>query len=186
MVIGLVVIFLIYTNILTPLRIFIILVLGIIVSLLSKKYSIPVVSWFLKKYERKDIIKQFPGRGLIFFTAGILLALQLFERNIALASIMVLVLGDSVSHIIGKNFGRTSQPLNGNGKKKLEGTIAGITAGFIGALFFVNPFYALAGSVGGMLAETMQFDLNKREVGDNVIIPIVAGTIMFLLRAYIF
>jgi len=185
MFLGIIIVFLIYLDVLTPMLIFLILVFGIIISLLSKKFSLPIISWLLKRFERKELIKQFPGRGIIFFFVGTLLSLQLFNKDIALASITILSLGDSISHIIGENFGNTNQPLNGNQKKKFEGTIAGIAAGFFGALFFVSPIHAFMGATAGMLAETIQFELNKREVDDNVIVPLVSGTAMFLISKYI-
>lgn len=179
---GIITVGLIYFNILTPIIIFWVLVAGVVCSILCKRFNIPIISWLLRRYERKEYRNSFPGKGAIFFAAGVLLTLQLFRRDIALASIMILALGDSVSHIVGKNFGSTN--VNGNGKKKLEGTIAGVAAGFAGALLFVNPLYALVGSIGGLFVESLEFDLNKRAVDDNIIVPVVAGTLMVLVGVY--
>jgi len=183
--VGIVTIFLIYFNILTSMRIFILILIGIVLSLLSKRFSLPVISWFLRKFERENVIHRFPGRGVIFFLVGVLLSLRLFSKDIALASITILTLGDAVSHIFGGLFGKTRQPLNGDGKKKLEGTIVGIVVAFLGALFFVSPLYAFFGSLSGMMAETLQLKLNGREVDDNIIVPLASGTIMLLIRHYL-
>src|SRR3989338_7053710 len=91
-IIGVIVVALIYYNILNPMIIFWLLVFGIVCSLLCKRFNVPVLSWVLKKCDRKENIDSFPGKGAIFFAAGVLLALQLFRRDIALASIMILSL----------------------------------------------------------------------------------------------
>lgn len=130
-------------------------------------------------------MKKFPGKGVIFFFVGVLLSLQLFEKDIALASIMVLSLGDSVSHLIGKSFGRIKNIFNGDGKKLLEGTLAGTLAGFFGALVFVPFPEAFLGAFGAMIVEVVKIDFNDLTLDDNLVVPLVAGTIMFLLRTYL-
>ena len=35
-----------------------------------------------------------------------------------------------------------------------------------------------------MLVETFEFDLNKRAVDDNIIVPLAAGTLMLLMGIY--
>jgi len=182
---GIAFIVLIYFEILTAFRIFVILILGVIVSLLSKKYKIPLVWQLLRKFERPSVIKKFPGKGTIFFFVGVLLVLRLFEKDIALASIIILTFGDSISHIIGMKFGRIKHPLNNNGKKKLEGSLAGLIAAFLGALIFVHPLLAFLGALAGMVAEALQLQLNNNEVDDNIIVPLVAGTAMLLARYFL-
>ena len=183
--VGVLTVLLIYFEILSPLAIFLLIVAGIIISFLSKRIRLPIISFCLDKFERKEFRHTFPGRGAIFFLVGVLLVVQLFDKNIALASIMVLTLGDSVSHMIGKQFGQIKNILNADGKKLLEGTLAGTLAGFLGALIFVPLPEAFFGSFAAMIAEVIQIDFNKNSLDDNVVVPLVAGTIMFLVSKYL-
>ncbi len=169
--------------ILNSLILFIILIIGIIISILSRKFRIPVIYSFLKLFERKHTLKTFPGRGTISFLIGCLLVLQLFEKDIALASIMILTFGDSVSHLFGWHIGRKRHPLNC--LKSIEGNIAGAIAGFLGAMFFISPLPALLASFGAMTAEAVELKMNERIVDDNIIVPLVAGTIIYLISKFL-
>jgi len=180
---GLIIVVLLIPNILNSLILFIILISGILISILSKKFKIPVIYSFLRIFERKHTLKTFPGKGTISFLIGCLLALQLFDRDIALASIMVLTFGDSVSHLFGWHMGRKKHPLNH--LKSIEGNIAGAITGFIGAMFFISPLHALLASFGAMTAEAVELKMNNRIIDDNIIVPLVAGTIIYLMRIYL-
>jgi len=180
---GLAIIILLINNILNSLILFIILIAGILISILSRKFKIPVIYSFLKLFERKDILKTFPGKGTIYFLMGCLLVLQLFEKNIALASIIILTFGDSVSHLFGWHFGRKKHPLNC--LKSIEGNIAGAITGFLGAMLFVSPLTALLASFGAMTAEAVELRMNNKIIDDNIIVPLIAGTIIHLMRLYL-
>jgi dolichol kinase len=122
---------------------------------------------------------------MIFFFAGVLLVIKLFPKDIALASIMVLTFGDSISHLVGERFGRIKNIFNGRSRKLFEGTIAGTLAGFFAAVFFVPVPEAFLGSAVAMIAEVIQIDLNHYPLDDNLFVPLAAGTVMFLVRIYI-
>mgnify|MGYP000610226245 CR=1 FL=1 len=179
---GIIGIILLVYNILNPLIIFIILILGIILSLLSFKIQIPFISWFLDNFERQKDKNELPGRGLIFAVAGSLLVLQLFQKNIALASITILVFADPVSYLIGKIFGKTKSVLDRT--RNIEGHIAAALIGSLLAMFFV-PFYLSAiGTLTSMLFELLTIKIQNIKVDDNLIIPLAAGTAMFLITKF--
>jgi dolichol kinase len=178
--IGTVLLGLIALKLITPLILFLVIIVGAVISIISRKYRIPVISWFLENFDRKKDRKLFPGRGAISLFVGILLAWKLFDAPIAYASIMVLILGDSVSHLVGTHFGRIKNPLNGS--KSLEGNLIGGLAGFIGAMLFVGPWLAAVGSFGAMLIEAIQIRMNESLIDDNIIIPLAAGALMILTR----
>ena len=184
--VGLVTVFLIYIEILSPLAIFLMLVIGIITSSICKRTRLPFFSYFLDKFERDSVRTSFPGKGMIFFFIGVLLVVQLFENDIALAAIMVLTFGDSVSHLFGAKFGTVKTFFNKDGKKLLEGTVVGAVAGFFGAVMFVPITEAFFGSVAAMLVEVVKIDFNDSTLDDNMIVPLVAGTVMLLVRSYFF
>ncbi|MBS3116773.1 hypothetical protein J4421_04220 [Candidatus Woesearchaeota archaeon] len=176
----------IYLDILTPLALFLLIIVGLLASLLSKRIRLPLFSFFLDHFEREEQKKAFPGKGVIFFFIGVLFAMKLFSKDIALAAIMILTLGDSVSHLVGERFGQIKNIFNGDGKKLLEGTLAGTMAGFLGAVLFVPAPEALLGSFSAMLVEVVKIDLNENTVDDNLVVPLVAGAVIFLLRKYSF
>lgn len=156
----------------------VILVVGLFLSMISRKKTIPVIATFLNIFDRKKS-SDFPGRGAFYFVAGSLLALLLFEKNIALASIMVLTFGDSFTNIFGP-FGKIKTILHE--RKKLEGTIIGIAAGTLGAMWFVTPVQAFFGTLLAMIAEMIDFE--SLQVNDNILVPVIAGIIMTLFLGF--
>ncbi len=185
LLLGIATVFLLRYQILTPLALFLLIIIGVMASFLSKRIDLPIFSFFLQHLEREEQRKIFPGRGLIFFFVGVLLVVQLFPQNIAFAAVMVLALGDSISHVVGERFGQIKNIFNGKSKKLLEGTVAGTLAGFCGALFFVPLPEAFLGSAVAMIAEVIEIDFNQQPLDDNVIVPLVAGTVMYLVGIYI-
>jgi dolichol kinase len=98
-----------------------------------------------------------------------------------MASVMVLALGDSVSHLFGLHYGRIKYPLSKT--KFLEGTIAGFIAGFIGALVFLPWHEAFFASLIAMAAEAVEIKIGAQQIDDNLVVPITAGAVVWLFRA---
>ncbi len=180
--VGLITVILIYFDLLSPWAIFLLIIAGLLLSFIAKRVDIPLISFFLDHLEREEQKKTFPGKGTIFFFIGVLLVLKLFDRDIALAAIMVLTLGDSISHLFGAQFGLTRNLFNGKSRKLLEGTLMGTVTGFLGALLFVPYLEAILGSAAAMVAEVVKIDFNEHTLDDNLIVPLVAGTVMMLVR----
>ena len=160
--------------------ILIMILAGIIVSYLSKKMHIPVILGLLQKFERKIDLEKFPGKGIIFYFIGVYISLLLFSREIAMASIMVLAMGDSVSHIYGLHFGRIKHPLSKT--KFIEGTIAGFISGFIGSLVFLPWQEAFFSSLAAMVVEAIEIKIGTEQIDDNLIMPFVAGAAALIVR----
>jgi len=178
--IGSILILLMALGLISPLGLFMVIVAGSVLSVLSLRFRLPVVAWLLDNFDREKDRKSFPGRGAITLFVGILLAWKLFERDIAYASMVVLVLGDAVSHLVGSHLGKIKNPLNGF--KFIEGNLIGGVAGSIGAMMFVEPWLACLGAFGAMLIEAIQVKMNEAIIDDNIIIPLAAGAIMTLIR----
>ena len=174
---GLTLIFLIHKDILNWFSLLLIITFGALVSFISAKINIPVISWFLDNFERPEVRKKFPGKGALSFFIGVFLVVLLFPKDIALASIMILTLGDSISHLIGKYFGKTKIMSK---TKLLEGTIAGIIIGFLGAILFVSYLEAFLASLIAMIVEAIEIKYFR--IDDNISIPVVAGLVIFLVR----
>ncbi|MBS3140019.1 hypothetical protein J4479_03375 [Candidatus Woesearchaeota archaeon] len=183
--IGVITLALIYYQILSSFALFLLIILGILASILSKRIWLPGFSFFLNHLEREEVKKTFPGKGLIFFFMGVLLSIKLFEPDIAYAAIMILTFGDSVSHLVGSGIGRLKNIFNGKSRKLFEGTLAGIIAGFCGAIFFVSPTEAFLASFAAMAAEVIQIDFNRNTLDDNLVVPLIAGTVIVLMRIYL-
>ncbi len=157
-----------------------IVIVGLFVSYLSKKIKIPIIHSLLQKFERKKELETFPGKGIIFYLTGSYAALLFFPKEVAMASIMVLALGDSVSHLFGLHFGKMRHPLSE--KKFFEGTIAGFFAGFLGALAFLPWNEAFFASMIAMIAEAIEIKIGSQQVDDNLLVPFVAGFVVWLMR----
>ena len=179
--VGVVIVALIYFNILNAMALLILAVAGFAISFLCKKRHIPVISKLLKTLDRKKDLETFPGKGLVFYVLGSFFAVFFFEKNTALAAIMILALGDSVSRLVGP-YGYLKHPFHS--EKFLEGVIAGAFAGFLGALVFVFWFEAALASIVAMLIEGADLELNNFKIDDNLIIPVVAGGIIWVVRSF--
>ena len=176
---GILIVLLLYFDLINSLILFILVVVGFILSFLSKKIKIPVIYSFLKTFDREEDLKKFPGKGSIFYVLGAFLATLFFQKDIAMASIIILALGDSVSRIVGP-YGYLKHPFHS--EKFLEGIIAGAFTGFVGAMFFVSWQSAAIASTISMLIEGIDLRVKGFKIDDNLTIPLVAGFVMWLLR----
>ncbi len=156
---------------------FLFLCFALFLSVMSRKYKIPIVWMALKNFDRDKDRKDFPGKGAIYSLVGYLLAIVLFPKDIALAAIMITALGDSIGPLIG-HFGRYKHPFHNT--RYFEGLIAGIFAGFFGAMFFVVWYRALIASTIAMIVESID-EVKGMPINDNIAVPIVAGIVLLLL-----
>ena len=109
------------------------------------------------------------------------IATAFFPEHIALAAILILAFGDSVTNVIGRYFGKI--PIWYNKKKNWEGIWAGIFFCTVGASFFVPLWIAFVAATAAMMVESLSLKVGDIELDDNVLIPIVAGVVMILLGA---
>ena len=180
MLFGIIIVVLLIYDLLRVTHIFFLVVIGIMLSFLSKKFKIPIIFWFLENFEREKDLKEFPGKGVIFYLIGAFLVLSFFPLDIAMPSILILAFGDSASHLFGVRYGKIKHPFTD--KKFIEGMIAGFIAAFIGALVFLPWHEALAASFFAMLAEGFEIRIGAEDVDDNVIMPLVAAIAISLTR----
>src|SRR3989338_5463719 len=83
MFLGVVLVALLMFGIVGKEHLFGLLIIMLAISILSKKYRIPVIGWFLRNFEREEYAKKFPGRGFIYYVIGVLLVLAFFPMDIA-------------------------------------------------------------------------------------------------------
>jgi len=106
----------------------------------------------------------------VYLALGVMLAMLLFPKHIAYASIGIVAVGDPVAAYVGGKFGRRHIRRN----KTLEGSMAGLVLSFILASLMVSPISALVGAPAAMLMELLDFP------DDNLTMPIAAGAMMLL------
>jgi len=179
--VGIIIILLIiyYEN--TRWLLFYLLIISILLSFLSYFVRIPVVNWLLDEFEIERHRKTFPGKSFIFMIAGSLLVIKLFSQDIALASIAILTFADPISHLASK-IGKIKYKKPFNENKTIFSTILGIIAGIIASLFFVDLRYAIIASILAMLSEALIIKIWEDYIDDNYLIPLVAGTAIFLAQ----
>lgn len=183
LVVGVFTATLLHYGLLTPLLMLIGIIKGLIVALLSKKFRIPVIAWLLDEFERKEDMKTLPGKGAIYYAVGCLLAVYLFPKDIAIAAILILAFGDSISHLFGVHYGRIKHPFND--KKFLEGTLFGFLASFAISLFFISLPEAFFASTAAMLIEAVEVKIGANTINDNLMIPLVSGVVISVVRVLV-
>jgi dolichol kinase len=129
---------------------------------------IPVISAFTLAMSRPDERDHLIASP-IFLASGIILALILFPRNVAYASIAILAIGDPTAAYVGGKFGQRRV-----GRRSWEGFVAGTCAAFIPTVFTISPILGAIGSVVGMLLELTGI------LDDNLTIPLGSGVAMLL------
>lgn len=176
---GMTIVFLMELKLLTPNLLIIALILGALISLIYKYRPIPIIHEILIALERPEDLKTFPGRGPFFLVLGALLTMLIFPIDIAKGAITVLAVGDSVSHVIGRYFGKTRVPLSKD--KMLEGTLVAIVFSTFTALLFVDFHKAFLASLIPICLEAVYPKKIAHYLDDNLVMPLLAGLIMLLL-----
>ncbi|MFA6528241.1 MAG: phosphatase PAP2 family protein [Candidatus Gracilibacteria bacterium] len=176
MVTGLGIAFALYLGLIGAWFLVFILCVGLVLAVISRGCDIPLVCDFLDFFERPSVRRKFPGMGSFFMVLGSLFAVLLFQRDIAIAAIIIMAIGDSVTNIIGRYFGEIDIPWNR--EKQFEGPIASCILSFLGAMLIVGWLPALVGSVAGALIETFKFKIWRIKIDDNLIVPVMAGGVM--------
>jgi dolichol kinase len=163
-------------DLLHTISLFILIIIGIGCSLSVKYQKIPFILHLLRPFERKDHLTQFPGKGAIYLLIGSFMVTIFFPKPIALASIMIMGLGDAVSTLVGTYFGKLKNPLNPI--KHLEGTVLAIIIATIGAFNFVPFQMAFLGATFAMAWEIFSIRFLDKTFDDNLIIPLIAALTM--------
>jgi dolichol kinase len=137
-------------------------------TLRHKGIQIPVVSFLTDFASRRRDLGRFV-LGPVTLGAGALLSLLVFPPAAAAAAVYTLAVGDSVSSLAGKCFGRI-RPAFLCGKS-VEGSLACFTAVFLCCWpVSGSPSTALAVAAAATVAEALPL-----KDWDNIVIPLVAG-----------
>lgn len=159
----------------------VLLIVGLFISYISQFHKISILSLIMEKFDRpRD--KKFPGRGAFYFLLGVFLCLLLFNGDnlkIAYSAILILSVGDSLNHLFGAKLQRIRFPWNK--RKNIVGVSIGILSGTFAAQFFVPLFPAFFASTIAICLETVPFRIGKFYIDDNIMVPLVAGGLLWLL-----
>ncbi len=179
LILGLIVALLIHQAIITELVSFLIVVIGFAISVISKKRQIPVIYWFLKRFEREKDIKKFPGRGALYFFLGVFFTLIIFKKETAAAAVLIFAIVDTIPPLIGK-YGKIPHPLSS--KKYLEAALGGfIIAGFAATILI--PWYQAAlASLAAVIVEGIDLRAKLDPLDDNITVPLISALVIWLIR----
>jgi dolichol kinase len=132
----------------------------------KKVFDRVITSNFLREHEKYGLI------GSSYFVFGAVLSIILFPKEVAIASLYILIICDAVAGIVGSSWGRVR--IFG---KTLEGSIAFFISGmiFVACTMWDNLLWGTLAVVGGALVELIPTGLD-----DNLTIPLVAGGILAL------
>ena len=171
---------LIYYEIITPLLLLAITLLGGLTILLQRSHPLPLITRFIETFERESYKQYFPGRGIFFFFCGATISAYFFPKNIAVASLLILTFGDSTAHLVGAGFGKIKNPLSTD-LRMIEGLIAAILISIIVTIPFVPLISTVAGSTIALLTESITLRIFNTKIDDNLFIPIIAGVVMMIV-----
>jgi dolichol kinase len=136
-----------------------------------KGRRVPFITHFTLRMSQPEEQKRFTIRP-VYLAIGIVVALLIFPKSIAFASIAIVGVGDPVASFVGRKIGRLHV-----GRKTLEGFVGGLIASSLIASLLVSPIVAFIGSVAAMCLELLDI------VDDNLTMPIGAGAVMLLLTS---
>jgi len=177
LVVGIVAVILLFYDIIGVRFLLILLALGIVGFFLFKAYRFYLIKRILQEFERKKNLKDYPGAAALLYIVGMVLALAIFPRDVALASILVLAVGDSVGAVVGRFGG-----FEFTKKKMWEGILAGIVASGFATLLFVSAWEGFIDASVGMLIEGLDLHFGGKKLDDNIFLPLIAGGTMMLVR----
>lgn len=180
LLLGIILVVLIFYDFVDKVVLGIITVIVFVLFYIAKFKRIFFMEWLLDNFERPGTRKTFPGRGPLFYLIGAELSLVFFAKDIAMASIIILAIGDSIPNIVGMYFGRIKRPFSD--RKFIEGAIVGIILAFVAADIFVIWYEALSAAVVAIFLEGIDMKIGLEKIDDNLIVPLSAGIVISLIR----
>lgn len=122
--------------------------------------------------------------GGTYYAVGIFLSVLLFQKEVAVLSILIMIWCDTMAALVGKKYG--TRRLIGN--KTIEGSVAFVITGalLVFALQFIFPefnFYR-AGFITVFLAAVFE-QQNVFRINDNLSLPVFSGYVFIIINNFI-
>ena len=135
-----------------------------------RRFFLQLFRPLIRRHEEEHLL------GSTHYMIAALLSVVVFQREIAIAALMFLVLGDAAAAIVGKRFGR---PLYWG--KSPQGSIACFLVCLVlGLLLLRSPDLAVIGALTATVAEAMPSPLD-----DNMRVPIFSGIAMQIAARFL-
>jgi len=169
---GLILVFLLDYNLISDKTFFAWLIVSFIIVIISP--NLPQIARSAINYFEREKDHKYLAVTPLLFTASCFLTWVIFPKNIALAAIISLAIGDSVNALIGSMW-------KVNGRKIVEIALAAFFATLLVTLPYVTPIQAVFGSFVTMIFEFLEPKIGGKKINDNLFIPLVAAAIMSLV-----
>jgi dolichol kinase len=157
-----------YNKFVSLLPIIIFLFLALILECLRiKRVKLPIYPSFFRRNEKNKL------GGHIYYLIGILIVLMFFDFDIALASILMLIFGDTTAALFGSKFGKIYIIKD----KALEGIIAEFIVDLIIGLIILPYFIAIPMALIATLSESF---IGK--IDDNLTVPVFSSLVGQIMR----
>ncbi len=130
--------------------------------------------------------EKFSFSGLPFYALGVSLSIFLYEKEIAVLSILFLVLADPIASVVGVYYGKDRLLPN----KTLQGTVAAFTTCLAVAIIYLTAIqvhspniilFAFFGAIIGALSEL----LSAFNIDDNLTIPVISGAALTVFNIWL-
>ena len=124
-------------------------------------WKMPFFSQFIRPKEQNRMY------GVIYFLSATIISLAVFNKEIALAALLMTTFGDMVAALVGKRYGTTL--IYGN--KTWAGFLAELGTNLIVGFLILDSIYVILGmALAATIVETLVDELD-----DNLLIPIFSG-----------
>ncbi len=136
----------------------------------------PLGAFFYRFFEKLLWEKErriFTGASIFLLSAS--LAVFLFSKPIALASLLFLAVGDTTAYLVGTRFGHITI----SGEKTLEGSLSCLLLCIVISLLI--PHLSFLVLLSGAIAASV-VELFPLGVDDNLVLPLVSGFVMEAVR----
>src|SRR3989338_7265425 len=130
---------------------------------LELEWKMPFFSQFIRSKEQNRMY------GVIYFLSATIISLAVFNKEIALAALLMTTFGDMVAALVGKKYGTTLIYKN----KTWAGFLAELGTNLIVGFLILDSIYIILGmAFVATIVETLVDELD-----DNLLIPILSGFI---------
>jgi dolichol kinase len=129
----------------------------------------PLIGRMVRAHEQSG---DFTGATYILWS--VVATVALYRRDIAVAALAFIVVGDTLAALIGRKFGR-----HRFGRKSLEGSLGCLVGTLVVA--FVAPGLATSVAVTGAVVAAVVEGFSG-PIDDNVSVPLLSGLAMYLLE----